>query len=262
MKTLAAVPMKDLWAAKSRLAPRLDSLQRKRVALELFARGQLFLSRDFPLLDRLVVTPCPLVSAVAREYGAAVITEPVASRTSLIAGQPTQAGLNAAASLALNYARSTGCEWLLLLPGDLPYLLASEFEELLSMRRSGRATVVPSKDGGTNALLLPVPELPPNWSFAYGTRSAPRHAGLLEAAGLSVTTLCLCALAHDVDTVEDEERLRAYCEGKLNATPGIWNNTIEPVTALNLGPFEKRSPCQKGAVQPDAETKESHARSA
>ncbi|WP_144141081.1 hypothetical protein [Paraburkholderia sp. BCC1884] len=214
MRTLVAVPMKDLRSAKSRLVPQLDSMQRKRVALCLFSRGQEFLSREFPELERLVVTPCPLVTRLALEYRVAVLQETnLSDQPNPIATQRGQAGLNHAALLALTRARTTGCDWLLMLPGDLPHLFAQEFQQLLSLREPRRATVVASRDGGTNALLLPVSAMPREWTFDYGDASAERHATLLEQECLSVTRLNLPALAHDVDTVEDYAQLASWWQG-------------------------------------------------
>lgn len=240
MKTLVAVPMKDLWSAKSRLAPRLDSMQRKRFALDLFNIGQRFLSQEFPELERLVVTPCPLVTRLALEYRTAVLPETSSSgQPNPVDTQRGQAGLNRATLLALTQARVTGCDWLLILPGDLPHLLVQEFQQLLSLRETQRATVVASRDGGTNALLLPVSGLSREWSFHYGDASAERHAALLEQEGLSVMRLSLPALAHDVDTVEDYAQLSSWWPDDWDGTHSRfdWNadggarlSVVHPVT--------------------------------
>jgi 2-phospho-L-lactate guanylyltransferase len=211
VKTLVAVPMKSLRSAKSRLSAGLDSAQRERVVLDLFIRGQKFLSREFPELARVVVTTCPLVIRAALKNRTFALPETASVE---VVGHATaqrgQAGLNRAAMVALNQARIAGFDWLLILPGDLPHLLVKEFQQLLSMREPGRATVVASRDGGTNALLLPVTALSPAWRFDYGAASAARHAALLEKEGILVTRLDLPALAWDVDTVDDYARLRSW----------------------------------------------------
>jgi 2-phospho-L-lactate guanylyltransferase len=211
MKTLVAVPMKPLSAAKSRLSTGLDSAQRERVVLDLFIRGQKFLCKEFPELTRVVVTKCPFVTGAALRHRTVALPETDSFEVvSEATAQRGQAGLNRAAMVALNQARIAGFDWLLILPGDLPHLLVKEFRELLSMREPGRATVVASRDGGTNALLLPVTALSPNWSFDYGEASAERHVALLEKEGIVVTRLDLPALAQDVDTVDDYARLRSW----------------------------------------------------
>jgi 2-phospho-L-lactate guanylyltransferase len=228
MKTLVVVPMKDLWSAKSRLAPRLDSMQRKRVALDLFNRGQRFLSQEFPELERLVVTPCPLVTRLALEYGTAVLPETSSSgQPNSVATHRGEAALNRAALLALTQARVTGCDWLLILPGDLPHLLVQEFQQLLSLREPRRATVVASRDGGTNALLLPVSALSREWSFDYGNASAERHATSLVQECLCVTRLNLPALAHDVDTVEDYAQLPSWWQDDGEGTLSRFDSNVD-----------------------------------
>ncbi|MFB9127851.1 hypothetical protein E2553_33325 [Paraburkholderia dipogonis] len=199
MKTVIAVPMRDLPSAKSRLAQELGAVQTKRVAFDLFDLGQRFFSTEFPEIDRVVVTPCRQITRVALGYGSEVVREPDTARRN----RDGETGLDAAAMLALNRARKGGYEWLVILPGDLPHLLKHEFRELLAQRNERRATIVPSHDGGTNALLLPVRDIPHEWTFAYGLGSAERHAGLLEQAGIGVKRLELPALSQDVDTTDD-----------------------------------------------------------
>ncbi|MDR5761397.1 2-phospho-L-lactate guanylyltransferase [Caballeronia sp. LZ035] len=208
MKTLVAVPMKRLSAAKSRLSTGLDCAQRERIALRLFIRGQQFLSTEFPELVRIVVTNCPFVAEAASETRTFTLSDVPAPAVA----QRGQAGLNNAAMIALNHARQTGFDWLLLLPGDLACLRADEFRQLLATRAPGCATVVASRDGGTNALLLPVGGLSSSWSFNYGGKSAERHAALLKNEGLRVTCLALPGLAFDVDTLDDYARLRSQWE--------------------------------------------------
>jgi 2-phospho-L-lactate guanylyltransferase len=208
MKTIVAVPMKSLSRAKSRLAARLDSDQRSRVALDLFIRGQRFLMREFPELDRVVVTPSMDVARVACRYNATVLAEKDGGSS-----RDRESGLNRAAARALEYARQAAYDWLIIQPGDIPHLVVREFEQLLSKREGRRATIVASRDGGTNALLIPVNAIPAGWSFGFGVSSARQHQQTLSDSGLAVTQLQLRALSFDVDTVDDYVQFMTWWNG-------------------------------------------------
>lgn len=235
MKTLVAVPMNELALAKSRLAGLLDGTQRQQFALELFIHGQRFLKHAFPGLERLVVTPCPVVTSWAQGLGARVAHDRLAGNGACARGE----GLNSAAACALDHARRQGHDALLLLPGDLPELDASEFDRLWTIGVDGSAVVVPAHDGGTNALLLPVASLPPDWVFWYGPDSAARHKAALVRAGVPVQTLALPSLSRDVDTPEDYAALMRLqrTSGRAGTPLRMQAAAVHPALPLRIVQF-------------------------
>jgi len=101
-----------------------------------------------------------------------------------------------------------GATAVLVIPADIPLILADDISALVAGRTQADVTIVPSRDGGTNALLLNAdcPSL-----FAFGEDSAARHRGRAEAAGLSVHMRDFPLLAFDIDTIEDLREL-ATCD--------------------------------------------------
>jgi 2-phospho-L-lactate guanylyltransferase len=135
--------------------------------------------------------------AVARELGA----EPLVER-----GQ----GLNHALYLGRRWAMERACaEVLLVILSDLPWLASADLEALLALASRASVVIAPSKDGGTNALLLRPPHAIP---FRFGPDSAARHAAAAQERGLPVALARSPGLAFDVDTPDD---VRIACEASL-----------------------------------------------
>jgi 2-phospho-L-lactate guanylyltransferase len=92
------------------------------------------------------------------------------------------------------------------MPADLPQITIQDVWELYQLGLSGPGVVIaPSRDGGTNALLLRPPGV---IEFAFGPRSFERHCLLAQAAGLPVRVLDSPTLAIDVDWPEDLQVLK------------------------------------------------------
>lgn len=186
---LVVVPMKDPCQAKTRLGPELGPAERAALALGLFKvnlrrlrAAQAASRRGF---DLAVVTRSPLVAALAEEAGALAIREQAAR------------SLSEAAEEAADWAAAQGYGSLCLLPADLA---APRQADLLALLDSpDEAALCPSADGGTNALLLPLPR---PIAFAYGPGSFAAHLAALRAAGLHPRLPALESLRHDVDHLE------------------------------------------------------------
>ncbi|OPY96640.1 hypothetical protein A5906_01830 [Bradyrhizobium sacchari] len=190
MRTVVAIPMKDPAESKSRLADALTAAQREKMALALFRRAQSFFGAQFPDFERLVVTPSRRIATEATACSAVVLVE------------ESTRGLNKAAERAFIWAKTRGCDRLLIVPADIPIWLRSELDELLDHGRRFDVVVARAHDGGTNALLINLTRTD-RFEFCYGFDSARRHADVASAAALSSVTKQWPFLGHDVDTVAD-----------------------------------------------------------
>ena len=81
--------------------------------------------------------------------------------------------LNAALTQAARYAAARGATKVLVLPTDMPNLTAEDVRTMASpSNRDPQIIIAPSRDGGTNALMLqPAQAIP----FAFGRGQFQRH---------------------------------------------------------------------------------------
>ena len=208
------VPVKALAAAKGRLGPWLDPLERRLLAIAMFEDVVAAL-RAVPGLEvPVVVSPDREVWRRAEAIGCRVVEEPPAGGSGgLMASPPVDqgsgglkarsgcppvdqgsGGLNAA--LALAAVGLAGAGGLVVVAADLPLASAAGFGRVLEAAEAAPVVVVPSHDGdGTNVLAWREPG-----SFAprFGPDSAARHLSVPGAVRVDDRGLAL-----DVDTVED-----------------------------------------------------------
>ena len=205
--TLVVVPMKDPRRAKSRLSGDLDGRERARLARHLFERTLQLLSDlragdGGPAFDVGVVTGTAEVAARAAAYGARAIDE------------GREAGLSAAVSVAAAAAKALGYGRMVVLPADLAAPDPADIATLLGLDLGARGLALcPSRDHGTNALLVTPPDL---IAFAYGQRSFHAHGAAGRAAGVVPVVLPLESLRWDIDSSADLQAL-------LAATPGAFD---------------------------------------
>jgi len=197
----AIVPVKRLSQAKRRLAPVIPGEARRQLVLAMLHEVLAALT-GVEALDRvLVVTPDAEVAHAAARSGAAVLSE------------ARSAGLNAAVSAGLAYARANGAREALVIPADVPLATAAELRRVLrrSTDAGSRALLVPSHDGeGTNALLMSPPGV---LQPSFGPGSFPRHLGQAVARKLDVQILQPPGLARDIDEPADLDYLMARRQG-------------------------------------------------
>ena len=111
-------------------------------------------------------------------------------------------GLNGALSAAMSHAFADGSAAVLVLPADLPMIMPDEVRTVIAASDglTQAIGVEASRDGGTNALLIPVRyTIQP----AYGVDSFARHRGLVEAAGTTLLAVDAPGIAFDLDTTEE-----------------------------------------------------------
>jgi 2-phospho-L-lactate/phosphoenolpyruvate guanylyltransferase len=108
--------------------------------------------------------------------------------------------------------KSAGCEAVLILPGDMPLLRASDVESVLAQvpqdAMAPFALLVPSHDRlGTNALLLAPPDV---IELRFGHDSFAFHMSRVAAQGLPVRFFENERIALDIDEPKDLERFLSY----------------------------------------------------
>ena len=188
MTLRALVPVSTLASAKGRLAGVLTDVERRALALTTLATV-LEAVRDAGG-EAFVLTRDPLVAAEA------------SARAAVIGEDPQAEGLNAQLERAV--AQLDGRE-LLILHADLPLANGDAVRRLVEAAPPARSvTLVRSRDGGTNAMLL---RPPGRFPLRYGPDSARQHEGEARRAGFRVAFADVPELSLDLDTPED---LRAF----------------------------------------------------
>jgi 2-phospho-L-lactate guanylyltransferase len=202
---VALIPVKELARAKERLRPALAGHARQALVLAMLG-DVLEAALSSSALDVVAVVSRDVgVLSMAQEAGATAIEE--ASGVG---------DLNAALEAARRRFPEA-CE-LVVLPGDLPLALPEEVQRLVASAANGSSlALVPSQDGGTNALALSPPGLIP---FRFGPESARRHEDEARRLGIRPLRLSLRSLGLDVDTPADLallKRLRGQCRPRTAA---------------------------------------------
>lgn len=220
MRTLAAVPAKDLETAKQRLA-RVLSPEERRALAQSMLEDVLEALVAAGLESVLVVTKDPEVMALARRFRAAILEE-AESR-----------GHTEAVALAQRAAVEGGAAWFLTIPGDVPQMTPREIAALLEAAPSAPGAVfVPSRSGfGTNGALLSPPDV---MALKFGEPSFANHLTAARRRGLDPVVLPLPGLGLDVDGPED---LRALLESERNTRSSRLLRTLGVAARLGaLGP--------------------------
>jgi 2-phospho-L-lactate/phosphoenolpyruvate guanylyltransferase len=187
---VAAIPVKRLSEAKSRLSPSLLDHERRDLVRRLLARTVDVL-HESGVIDRVaLVTPEP---STAESLQVELIAD---------SGE-----LNDALAAAVQWALVAGARSLLIVPADLPFISAAEIRAFVDDDPAlyGIA-IAPTEDGGTGALLLTPPNIIPP---AFGPGSYERHLALARLFGVRAERVLSDALSFDLDTPED---LRRYVE--------------------------------------------------
>ena len=200
------VPVKPFNEGKSRLAGHITPQQRQALNRELLTRTLTVINRAHLDAEILVISRDTHALAAAKRAGSRTLTE----EDQLCTAQPSactpndtesEPQLNAALTQAARYAAAHGATKLLVLPTDMPNLTADDIRAMASPRGpEPQITIAPSRDGGTNALMLqPAQAIP----FAFGRDSFLRHQRLAAQAGIPVHVVQSDSLLFDIDLPED-----------------------------------------------------------
>jgi 2-phospho-L-lactate/phosphoenolpyruvate guanylyltransferase len=189
------VPVKNLSAAKQRLAAVLDQPARTELAQTMLHDVVAALAGWLRRPACALVTSDPFALELARQYDFEVILDPA---------NPGETG---AIELATCLCVSRGVDSTLVIPADIPLIQAGELDQILARAPNEGAVLVPAADGrGTNAAFRRPANLFP---LRFGNDSFKPHFAAAEATGKPCVVLQLPGIALDVDNPEDLQQLLA-----------------------------------------------------
>ena len=200
MIVTAILPFRSIDSAKSRMSTVLSEAERREFSARLLERTLLALGHATSVSNVILVSPDPLARALARSGGHEALDD---------AG----ADLNAAITLGLNQATRNGAAAALILPVDLAEISAAHIDALVGGWSGAQPGVLASPDGGTSALLVPIPR---GFTPQFGANSAAAHRTELSRGGAEVEAL-VSPLAADLDT--PSELLAAIERERSTRTP-------------------------------------------
>jgi coenzyme F420-0:L-glutamate ligase/coenzyme F420-1:gamma-L-glutamate ligase len=180
------------------MAPLLSDEERREFSARLLERTLLALGRATSVSNVILVSPDPLARALARSGGHEALDDGGAE-------------LNAAIALGVSHATTSGATAVLILPVDLAEVTAANIDALVGGWSGSQSGLLASPDGGTSALLVPLPR---DFTPQFGAGSATAHRIELSRNGAQVETLD-SPLAADLDTPSD---LKAAMERERAAT--------------------------------------------
>ena len=189
----ALIPVKDLSQAKVRLSPLLSPAERYTLATAMLD-DVLVAVRQASTLERIaLVTTDPHALALAAQWGFEVVDE-----------GPGR-GETGAVELAVKVCRERGASSLVVIPGDIPLLTATDVDVVLQHGQQHDIVIVPSWDSrGTNMVLLRPPDA---LQLRFGSWSFFPHVKQARRKGLLYKVVRLPHVALDIDTPEDLARL-------------------------------------------------------
>lgn len=186
----AAVPVKDLAGAKTRLSPVLEPAERRQLFRLMLEDVLAALTAVPDLAGVLLVTRDTEATALAGRHGVRVLAE------------AENRGQSAAVAHAARTLAADGADGLLTVPADVPLVTGESIVRLLRAHGAAPAvTIAPAADRrGTNALLCSPPDL---IGFHFGDDSFVPHLGEARRRGIEPVVLDLADLGLDIDRPDD-----------------------------------------------------------
>ncbi|MBN7798029.1 2-phospho-L-lactate guanylyltransferase [Parahaliea mediterranea] len=220
MVTRALLPLKDLVAAKTRLAGILAPSER-RALMQAMAEDVLAVLAEHPGIQHItLLSDDPAATLLARRYGAEHCAERSLGCRGLNAVLAAACARVAAPGEAATAMAATG-ERVMILHADLPWLSAADLDAALAQQAAAGGLLVGTDRAGrgTNLLLFGAEGTP---DFHFGVDSCARHVAAARRTGQAVRVLQRSGIARDVDTPADVAELLMTpandgCEGALGA---------------------------------------------
>lgn len=189
------IPVKNLSAAKQRLAAILDQPTRTELAQTMLRDVVAVIAAWEGRPACALVTGDPFALELARQYDFEIIPD------------PSNPGETGAIEIATRLCVERGAESTLVIPADIPLIQATELEQIYAAAPQEGSVLAPAADGrGTNAAFRRPPNLFP---LRFGNDSFKPHLAAAQATGKPCRVLQLPGIAVDVDNPEDLQRLLA-----------------------------------------------------
>jgi len=190
------IPVKNLAAAKQRLAEALDQPSRTRLAQAMLHDVLETVSGWKNRPQVALVTSDPFAIALTKELGFEIIPD------------PENPGETGAIEMATRVCLERGAQSTLVIPADIPLIQAWELEEIMKHAPEEGSVLVPAYDGrGTNAALRRPADLFP---LRFGNDSFKPHHAAARATGKPCVVLNLPGIALDVDNPQDLKQLTSF----------------------------------------------------
>lgn len=190
------VPVKNLSAAKQRLALVLDQASRTKLAQAMLHDVVEAIAAWTRRPACALVTSDPFAVELARQYGFEIIPDPA---------NPGETG---AIDMATRLCVARGIDSTLVIPADIPLIRAGELDQILAHAPHEGSVLVPAADGrGTNAAFRRPANLFP---LSFGNDSFRPHRAVAQATGKPCIVLHLASIGVDVDNPEDLQQLLMY----------------------------------------------------
>jgi len=190
------VPVKNLSAAKQRLAAVLDQPARTELAQAMLQDVVATLAAWARRPACALVTSAPFAIELAKQYDFEIIPD---------LANPGETG---AIEMATRLCVERGLDSTLVIPADIPLIQASELDQILEHAPDEGSLLVPAADGrGTNAAFRRPANLFP---LRFGNDSFKPHLAAAQATGKPCIVLQLPGIAIDVDNPEDLQRVLAH----------------------------------------------------
>jgi 2-phospho-L-lactate guanylyltransferase len=202
----AVVPVKEIEAAKQRLAPAVPADLRQGLALAMLEDVLAALAEARGLAGLLLVTIDPAARDLAARYGARCIAD------------GARDGHTGAVMAAARRLAAEGRGAMLTLPGDIPLVTSAEIERLIAAHLPAPSfTIAPSHDEmGSNAILMSPPDAVP---LRFGDDSFRPHLAAARTAGIAPTIVHLPGIALDIDNPAD---LAHFSHVGSRTRAGLW----------------------------------------
>lgn len=221
----ALLPLKDLVAAKTRLAGILAPSER-RVLMQAMAEDVLAVLAEHAAVQRVtLLSDDPTAPLLAQRYGARHCAERSLGCRGL------NAVLAAACAQLVAPVNAAG-ERIMILHADLPWLRAADLDAALAEHDATGGVLVGSDRAGqgTNLLLFGAEQVP---DFHFGVDSCARHVAAARRSGQAVRVLQRSGIARDVDTPADVgELMMAPANGGSEAALGAATRAVLQQPAL------------------------------
>jgi 2-phospho-L-lactate/phosphoenolpyruvate guanylyltransferase len=205
------IPVKNLSAAKQRLAAVLDQPSRTELAQAMLYDVVSALVAWSARPACALVTSDPFAIELARQYDLEIIPDPA---------NPGETG---AIEMATNFCMARGAGSTLVIPADIPLIQGSELAQILHAAPKEGSVLVPAADGrGTNAAFRRPANL---FSLRFGNNSFKPHLAAAQATGKPCVVLQLPGIAVDVDNPEDlQQILKRPGETRTQSLLRRWEN--------------------------------------
>ena len=196
-KTLIIVPMKQLSDAKSRLKRNIEDKLRVIVAKKLLdqtlSRITMAIEKSRVTHKLSVLTECDEVRSFVEKKDISVITSSIKNK------------LSESLFFGVQWAKSNGFSSACIIPADLGNPSKEELKKFIFFPlESNNMVICPSRDLGTNALLISPPD---GITFYYGKDSFQKHLEIANRNKIKTTVLKLKSLTFDIDAMEDLQEL-------------------------------------------------------